>query len=153
MRSSPSGIYVPVAVLSMSAPVAITSGVLLHVPFDVLSFEQGDPGSVPSPPVTGVSFGVGPGLWLAQAQFTVGVSQTTILAALTIQSGSQVDAASSKVAAATSDQLVCTSLQRRSFTALSPGHVFAGIGLDVTATGTTSTIAAKLTIFQLDSLT
>ena len=88
-RTSPSGQEAPVAVLSLSAPVAFTAGTQLAIPFDTVSFIKGDAGKLIHPPTDGLSFSGGPGLWVAHCQLSLSVSVNSIQCIVAGTTGTQ----------------------------------------------------------------
>lgn len=158
-RLPPSGPFVPIAVLGISGPKAFVSGTPLQVPFDVVKFAKGDIGyslgfgARQKPAIAGYSFGFGPGLYIAQAQFKLSVPQgTTLKTGLTIATGSQQFIAGRVVGATNDgDSAFVNALVPVTDTDLDPTNlVLAAIGLSITATGTSgNVIAAELLLYKL----
>jgi hypothetical protein len=146
----PSGTFVPIALAALSAPVAFVDGVEKSVPFDELLFNKGSALKFPDPAIPGFSIGGGPGLWLVQAQFTLSVAPTTVLAKLVAESGSQTTQSSIKQAAATQGALTLSGLFLNSTAPLQADNVFTGFQLLITGTGAGGNITgAQLLVFRL----
>jgi hypothetical protein len=146
VRTAPSGPFAGLARLVTAAPVALSTGVLTEIDC-IVQFEGGDIGKIPSPAVAPYTFQVGPGAYVISAQVNLAAPQgTSIKAFLTFATGSSQQVAKA-FAGATSDGVSVTlnALARKTDTPLTAA-VFAGIALQVTATGTTTTGTAQIMI-------
>jgi hypothetical protein len=149
LRTSPSGQFVPIMRMSLSAPHAFSDGVLLPIPFDRIDYTKGDIGVFFSPPSGGlISLAVAPGVYFVQLQVTVSAS-----VALELQAGiedvTRTEAALVKTAASVSGAVSVNAVIPRTDTPVS-ASIFAGLIATMKGTGAGGNVnTAELLIVQV----
>lgn len=156
MRNPPSGPFVPTAAIGLTAAKAFTSATPFTVPFDLVLLKKGDVGELLNPADSGAVFGIGPGLYLILAQFTLSVAQgTSLKSTLSANTGTRQNIAQRTLGAANiSDSICLTAYLPPGDTPFDAGAgVFAGVGFQIVGTGTSGNVtAAELAIFQIEDL-
>lgn len=149
-RTSPSGQLAPVALLSLSAPVAFSDGVQKVIPFDRVTFTKGDAGTLLDPPLAGaLTFACGPGLYLVQCQVRLSVTVDSLEATIGSDDAQNIVTQVASTGAIDHCTWSGTFLFPASKTPVSP-TVFAALGASITGTGAGGNIdTAQLLILPI----
>lgn len=145
-RIPPSGPFAPIARLSISAPIAFSDGVDDSIDFDVVDYIKGDIGTLVDPSVSGISFAVGPGLYLVQAQIVVDTA-VTLDVSLDIQTGSGANVSENKNASATRLSTTLNAIVRATDTPFN-ADIFAGLICGFRGTGDDGNITSAVALIQ-----
>lgn len=139
-RTSPSGQLAPVALLSLSAPLAFGDGVAKPIAFDEVTFTKGDPGTLIHPPLASVlSFACGPGLYLVQCQLKLSVTVDKIECVIGSDDAQNIVFQAADTGLIDHATWSGTLFFPASKTPVSP-TVFAALGASITATGAAGNI-------------
>lgn len=151
LQQPPSGTFLPIGQADISAAVAFTGGTPLSVPFDRIQFNKGEALRAPNPAIPDVYLGVGPGLWLFQAQFSLSVAPaTSVVAQLQCESDSQLLQSQVKWGSVDHGVISLNALQLNSYAALQVDNIFAALRLIITGTGTSGNVtSAQIFAFRM----
>lgn len=150
LRSSPSGIFVPVARLSLATPVAFLDGVAKPIPFDTVDYTKGDIGGLFNPLAGAqIAMSVGPGVYLVQFQVQVSAS-VTLTASCGISTTTRTEGALIKTPASTASSVSLNAVIPETDAPLLPPAIFAGVAATIIGVGAGGNITkAELLIWQL----